>query len=115
MATAPHEPIERRQTAPPSASPLDRHAPPTTGTERRSGRAIGALIVGIISVPTALVPIVGLILGVVAVVLGATARSDIRRNRLHGDGQAKAAVILGAIGIVLSLALWIIGAIAVSS
>jgi hypothetical protein len=114
MATAPHETIERRQSAP-SASPLDQHAPPTAATARRPGRAIAALIVGIISIPAAFVPIAGLILGVVAVVLGASARSDIRRNRLEGEGQAKAAVVLGAIGIVLALAFWIIGAIAMSS
>jgi hypothetical protein len=94
---------ERRETAPPSASPLDGYAPPTAGAGRRPGRALTALILGILSIPTALLAIVGLILGIIAVVLGATTRADIRRQRLAGEGQALAGLVLGSIGIALSV------------
>jgi hypothetical protein len=110
-ATESPEATRTRQGPPASASPLDQHAPPTASTGRRSGRAVTALILGTISIPAAIFPPAGLILGIIAVVLGGTARSDITRNRLLGGGQATAAIVLGAIGIVLALALWVIGAI----
>jgi ABC-type uncharacterized transport system permease subunit len=75
---------------------------------------VTALILGIISIPAALIPIAGLIIGVIAVVLGATVRGDIRRNRMLGSSQATTAIVLGSIGIALSIALWIAGAIAAS-
>jgi lysylphosphatidylglycerol synthetase-like protein (DUF2156 family) len=87
-------------SSPASASPMDSHSPPTATSGRRSGRAITALIVGIIAVPTALIPIVSWILGIVAIVLGATARADIRRNRCLGAGQATAAIVLGIVALV---------------
>jgi hypothetical protein len=95
-------------SSPASASPLDRHTPPTATRGRRSGRAISALIVGIIAALTVLIPIVSWILGIVAIVLGATARADIRRNRCLGGGQATAAIILGALALVVATALFVI-------
>lgn len=93
---------------PSTASPLDAHAAPTRTSGRRSGRAIAALIVGIIGVVTVLIPIVAVILGIVAIVLGATAQSDIRRNGCLGAGQAKAAVILGSIAVAGGLVIFAI-------
>jgi hypothetical protein len=87
-------------TQPTTASPLDAHAAPTQSSGRRSGRAMAALIVGIIGIVAVLIPIVAVILGIVAIVLGATARSDIRRKGCLGEGQAKAAVICGIVAIV---------------
>jgi Domain of unknown function (DUF4190) len=95
-------------SSPASASPLDRHTPPTTTTGRRSGRAITALIVGIIALLTVLIPLVSWILGIVAIVLGANARADIRRNRCLGAGQAKAAIILGALALVVATGVFVV-------
>ncbi len=72
---------------------------------KRSGKAIGALVCGIISLI-----LFGIILGVVAVVLGTMARKEIRENpNLDGDGMALAGIITGAIGAVLALVLIIAG------
>jgi Domain of unknown function (DUF4190) len=79
-------------------------------TAGRSGRATTSMILGIISIPAALFAILGVILGVVAIVLGATARSDIRRRGLTNEGQA--GVICGSIGLLLGLANMIAGIVA---
>ena len=93
-------------------SPLDQHRSPTASVGRRSGRAVTALILGILAVLTSIIPLVAIVLGVIAIVLGATARSDIRRNRCLGAGQAKAAIILGSVGIVLAIG-WIVLAVSI--
>ena len=80
--TTTREPEAPRATA----SPLDQHAPPTASAGGSSGRATASLILGIISIPAALIALLGIILGVVALVLGATARGDIRRRNLTNSG-----------------------------
>jgi thiol:disulfide interchange protein len=91
--------------SPVSASPLDRHAAPTASSDRRSGRAITALVLGILALITCVIPIVSWILGIIAIVLGANARADIRRNNCLGANQAKAAIILGIVALLLATAL----------
>src|SRR4051812_21368124 len=105
MAAQPDAP-ERTTT---TASPLDRHASPvsdhpTTAGKTRHGRATAALIVSIVGIVFAiLVAFIGVILGIIGTVLAATARSDIRRRGMAGDGQAKAALICGIVAIVLAV------------
>ena len=73
----------------------------TVVDRKRSGKAIGALACGILSLI-----LFGIILGVVAVVLGTMARKEIRENpNLEGDGMALAGIITGAIGAVLAVIL----------
>ena len=73
--------------------------------KKRSGKAIGALVCGIISLV-----ILGVILGVVAIVLGTMARREIQANPdLEGDGMALAGIITGAIGAVLAVVLIALG------
>ena len=98
-----------------TASPLDQHAPPTASTGFRSGRATTSMILGIISIPAALFAILGVILGVIAIVLGATARGEAGRRGLTNAGQATAGMICGSIGLVLGLANMIAGVIAATS
>jgi hypothetical protein len=89
-----------------TGSPLDAHSAPVRSTDKRSGRAIAALIIGIISIVTAFViPLVAWITGVVAIVLGANARADVKRNNCLGGGQATAAIVCGAVGIVAGIAI----------
>jgi hypothetical protein len=95
---------------------------PATGTRPApataapaNGRATAALILGVLSIPAALIPILGVILGVVGLILGITARSDMRRSGTPVPGKVKAAIVLASIGIGLSLMLWILSAAAVLS
>ena len=98
-------------TEPASVSPVDSHASPVA---RRPGRAMAALIVGIIAVIAILIPIAGIILGIVATVLGSSARKDLREGAA-GYGQAKAGMILGIIAIAGSVVMWIVGIAIMSS
>ena len=86
-----------------TASPIDRHAAPTADTATRSGKATAALVLGIVSVVAALIPILGLILGVIAVALGAQGRTSGKTNRWAGT----AGLILGAIAIAASIGMFI--------
>jgi hypothetical protein len=87
----------------------------TTTGAGTSGRATAALILGILSIPAALLPIVGLVVGVVGLILGLTAKGDIRRRGLTNMSHAKWGVILCCIGLVLTLANAVAGAIIATS
>jgi hypothetical protein len=91
-----------RPTAPPADQPTTE--PATTG--RTSGRATTSMVLGILSIPAAIIPILAWILGVVAIVLGATARGEIKRTGIGGSGRAMAGIICGIIGLVLGLAVF---------
>lgn len=99
MATSP-------QTS--AASPIDRHAAPTTDTKSNSGKATAALILGIIGLLLVIIPIAGVILGGVATALALTAKSEIKRRGIGGLGKANAGLVLGIIAVVLSLGIWIV-------
>ena len=61
----------------PSASPVDAHSSPVAETRQSSGKATAAMVLGVIGVLGAfLIPIVGLILGVIAIVFGRQAKAD---------------------------------------
>ncbi len=92
----------------PSASPIDAHRAPVQETRRRSGRAGTALVLGILAIVCAVIPLVGLILGIVAITKGASTAADIRRTGQAGRGQAIAGEILGVIGVVASIAIPIV-------
>jgi hypothetical protein len=107
------------ETTTTTRGPDERPAVATTTTApaptAAGGRATAALILGILSIPAALIPILGVILGVVGLILGLTARSDIRRNGGPVPGKVKAAIVLASIGIGLSVVLWILSAAAILS
>ena len=90
-----------------SDSPLDAHAAPTATAG--NGKAIAALVVGVISVVGALSPIAGIILGVIAIALGSSARKMQSR-----PWQGTAGMWLGVVGVILSLGIWI-AAVAMST
>jgi uncharacterized protein DUF4190 len=99
--------------APPStATPLDRHASPVADTERRTGRAVASMVLGIISIPTFFFWPVAITLGVLAIVIGTMARTDARKMGYVNTGQAKAGVICGIAGIVLAVGFIVVIAIA---
>ncbi len=70
--------------------------------ERSTGLAIAALILGIISIPTAFI-CVGGILGAVAVILGivAAVRASGQPERFGGKGMAITGVVTGALGVIM--------------
>ena len=86
----------------PDGSPFD--GPPAQ-QKKTAGKAIAALVCGIGSLLIA-----GILLGVVAVVLGVFARKEIAANaQLSGAGMALAGIITGAIGFVLAIILLAVG------
>jgi thiol:disulfide interchange protein len=98
-----------------TASPLDQHAAPVadqrTAGGRRNGRAVAAFVISLIAVPATLLGLLpGLILGVVGIVLGAIALSEIRRRGMRGAGFAIAAIVLGALPYVMTALVFIASA-----
>lgn len=94
-------------TRPPTtASPLDRHASPVS---RASGsrRATASLVLGILAALTSVIPIIGVILGVIAVVLAISSRTSCSRAGRQVPWQATAGLVLGSLGIIASVALFI--------
>jgi hypothetical protein len=116
MSTA-AEPTQNTATEPaPSASPLDAHASPVAETKERSGAAVAALVLGILGVLGAfLLPILGLILGIIAIVFGRQARNDVARSRKSGRAQAQAGFVLGIIAVIGSFVNMIIAAAIIAS
>ena len=87
------------------ASPLDVHPSPVSTAGRRSGRAVAAVVVGLMGLLTAmLMPLLALVLGIVAIVLGSVARSDVVRKGCRGGRQATAGIVLGVLAIVAGIA-----------
>ena len=83
-------------TASGSASPLDRYASPVAATRRRPGRAVAAMVLGILGLLLAIVPLAAWTLGTIALITGVAARRDIERAQLAGRGMATAGIVLGA-------------------
>jgi Domain of unknown function (DUF4190) len=111
MATTPDTPTREAERA----APMDRPAAPAATTGRRSGRATASMILGIISIPAAILPIIGLVVSIVGLVLGFIARRDIDRRGLTNRGQAVAGIVLSSIGLVLTIANMVAGAILATS
>jgi hypothetical protein len=75
--------------------------PATTGS---NGMAIGGLVTAIAGFVLAwFIPIVGIVLGIVAVVLGALGRKQPVQS-----GMATAAVVTGVVAVVASVVSWVI-------
>ncbi|HRK30857.1 MAG TPA: GYF domain-containing protein [Tepidisphaeraceae bacterium] len=104
---------------PAAAQPAWTPPPPTAGepqpsyvnyqtppTEQGGGLAVASLVLGIISIPGACLACLGLILGILAIIFGV-----MNKNPAHA-GQAKAGLICGIIGVVLSVGSGIFGVIA---
>lgn len=74
--------------------------------EQKNGKATAALVLGIVSLIGICVPIVGIICGIIAIVLASMAKKEGAVN-----GKQKAGLILGIIGIVISIVMWIVNAV----
>ena len=90
----PVQPQQQQTYSQPAASTVQPAAEPG------SGLGVGALVCGIIGLVLCLVPFVGLILSIVAVVLGGKGRKTLPEGK---RGMALAGFILGIIGLVISI------------
>ena len=72
------------------------------GQQRTSGKAIAALVLGIVSL---CIPYVGLVTGIIAIVLGILGMKEVDRepHAVKGKGMAIAGLVLGAVALVLYL------------
>ena len=80
-----------------ATAPQSTHAAPATSTS--SGMGTASLVVGILALVLFWFPIAGIVLGIIAIALGFSARTA---------GNAKAGYILGIIAVALSAILWIV-------
>ncbi len=95
---------ERTSTAGPEAP--GGYAPPAEGAEQKtSGKAIASLVCGIAGLIIA-----GIILGIIAVILGVVAKREIDASpSITGGGLAIAGIAIGAIAFVLAIVILAIG------
>lgn len=68
----------------------------------KSGFAITSLVLGIVS----FIPLVGLLLGLLAIIFGIIAKSKIKKGLYLGKGLSTAGIILGVLGILVTVALY---------
>ena len=109
---SPERTTTREAERPPTTVTPPRDAPATT---EKSGKATAALVLGILSIPAAIFPILGLPIALVGLVLAIVARGEIKRRPVSNEGTAKAALVLCIIGLVLTLASMIGGVIIATS
>jgi uncharacterized protein DUF4190 len=129
----PQEPISYPEYPPPPPVPLYGYSPPYPGgamgyggppgygslydpfhvpPPESNGLAIGSLITSIagvvLGIPLTLFCYLGLLIPIVGIVLGAMALKQIQRTNQHGRGFAIAGIAVGAITVVLLVALVIV-------
>ena len=75
-----------------------------------SGMAITALVLGVLALLTCWTVVGGILLGLVAVVLGIVALSKIKRGRASGKPMAIIGIITGALALLAAVALIAVGA-----
>lgn len=75
-----------------------------------NGLGTAALVLGILAVLTCWSIVGGIVLGIIAIVLGLIGRGRAKRGEASNGGVATAGTVLGAIGLVLSLVLIAVGA-----
>ena len=83
---------------------------PAGGRAGSNGIGVAGFVTGLLSLLLGwLIPLVGVVLGILGIVLGGMGRS--RGTREHAPtGLATAGVVLGAIGLVVAIALWVAAA-----
>ncbi|MFK7783658.1 MAG: DUF4190 domain-containing protein [Crocinitomicaceae bacterium] len=89
----------------------------TDGATKKNGMATAAMVLGIISLALFWTGWLGLIVGVVAIILGVVAKNQIKADpSMAGSaGQAKAGLIMGIIGTVLAIVMLVLAYMALSA
>jgi hypothetical protein len=99
---------------PPQGQPYERppwgSAPAAHGAPApRNGLGTAALVLGILAVATSITVVGGVVLGVLAVVLGVIGRRRAGRREADNGGIALAGIVLGAVALLLSIVLVVAG------
>jgi len=76
----------------------------------KNGLGVAALVLGILAILTFWTVAGGVLLGLIAIVLGVVGRGRAKRGEATNGGMALAGVILGALGLLVSVALIALGA-----
>ncbi len=76
-------------------------------TVMRNGLGVAALITGILGLFGSCSVVFGVLLGIVAVILGLVARGRVKRGQANNGGIATAGIVLGILAIIVSIA-WIV-------
>ncbi len=85
-------------------------APSAPPQHPRNGLGITALVLGIVAVIVSITVIGGILLGIIAIVLGFLGRSRAKKGQATNGGVALAGIITGALALVLSIVLVVAGA-----
>lgn len=67
-------------------------------TPKTNGKAVTALVLGILSI---VVPYIGFILGIIAIIFGKNAMAEIRSTHESGHGLALTGLICGIVGVAI--------------
>jgi ABC-type Fe3+ transport system permease subunit len=89
------------QYDPYSGAPTDPASHQQPGSDKK-GLSIAALVLGILALPAILTVIGGILLGLIALVLGIVAARGASRGKNGGRGMAITGAVLGVVGIVVS-------------
>lgn len=84
--------------------------PPGSGAAPRNGLGIAALILGLLALFTSWTVVGGIVFGLLAIILGVIGRGRAKRGEANNGGLALAGVILGALGLLISVGLIALGA-----
>jgi hypothetical protein len=87
---------------PPPPIPYAGYSAPPVGP--RNGLGIASLVIAIVALVTCASVVLGVILGIVAIVIGFAARGRVKRGEANNGGIAIAGIVLGFVAIVASLA-----------
>jgi len=82
-------------------------APPAP-PKPRNGLGVAGLVFGILALLTCWIPIVGLVLGIVAIVLGALGRSRVKKMQATNGGVALTGLILGVLSTLVNIAITVL-------
>jgi hypothetical protein len=94
------------QPAPYAAAPYDGQA----GTGPRNGLGTAALVLGIVAIPGILTVVLGVLLGLLALIFGIIGRKRAARREATNGGAALAGAILGGVALAISIILVAVGA-----
>jgi hypothetical protein len=100
-----------RETTPasPAGTYSTGYGQPPVFAQARNGLGTAALVLGILALALCWTVLGGIALGVVAVILGLQGRARSRRAEATNGGSALAGTILGALGMLASIALIVVG------
>lgn len=84
--------------------------PPGSGAAPRNGLGIAALVLGLLALFSSWTVVGGILFGLLAIVLGVIGRGRAKRGEANNGGLALAGVILGALGLLISVGLIALGA-----